>query len=226
MKIYLASPTAARSAAALALAALLGILGCDSSSKQKSSEGKPEAAKESIPDLRGATFCIGNTMLNPKEPFHLFLLRKDDDMAAPFTSEADFTPDTVEGTTNWSRGQETVKISSVHSDVNAWGEAVRLLAGPLPSDPWGMAQSAATAAGADPAGGYDTNKYVFDTAGLSETDKLRYERRFKAKNLSVTGTAWVTKDTRCMVKFVCDYKFTGEDGTVGSTHFEGSLTKR
>ena len=221
----MASPTAARGAAALALAALLGISGCNSSSKQKSSEGKPEAPKESIPDLRGAAFCIGNMMLNPKEPFHSFLLWKDDDMPAPFTSEADFTPDTFEGTTNWSRGQETLKISSVHSDVNAWGEAVRLLTGPIAGTPWSVAQSAATAAGADPAGGYDTNKYVFDTASLSETDKLRYERMFKAKNLSVTGTAWVTKDTRCMVKFVCDYKFTGEDGTLGSTHFEGSLTK-
>ncbi|HEY6263483.1 MAG TPA: hypothetical protein VIW93_01660 [Candidatus Acidoferrum sp.] len=64
--------------------------------------------------------CMEGMMRDPKEPFHLSTTRNDDD-APPFTSEAQFTPETVEGTTNGGTGQKTQQVSSVHSDVNgAW----------------------------------------------------------------------------------------------------------
>ena len=70
-------------------------------------------------------------MQNPKERFHVSMLRKDDDKPEGFVSEADFTPDSLEGTSNWRARPEGPKLSAAHSNTNAWDESVMLLAAPL-----------------------------------------------------------------------------------------------
>ena len=231
MKTLIASPATTRGAAALALAAFLGIFGCGSSAKQNSSETATPKAPDVVPDLVSAANCtVFSTMKDPKEHFHLSLSRKDDDRPAPNTSEADFTPDNVTGTSNWHPGQDTQQVSSVHSDADAWDATVMLLAAPITQSVVSdlrMAQSTAVSAGPEPVGGYDTVKYAFDTARLAEPEKLRFEHLMHAKDLSVTGAIWITKDTPCMVKYVTDYHFTAaKDESMGSVHNEGSLTKQ
>jgi hypothetical protein len=230
MKPHIVSPATIRCAAALVLVALLGIFGCGSSAKQNSSAATPKAP-DVVPDLVSAANCtVFTTMKDPKEHFHLSLSRKDDDRPAPYISEADFTPDNLTGTSNWRPGQDTQQISSIHSDADAWDVAVILLAAPITQSVVSdlrMAQSTAVSAGPDPAGGYDTTKYTFDTARLAEPEKLRFEHLMRAKDLSVSGTIWITKDTSCMVKYVTDYHFTAaKDDSMGSVHNEGSLTKQ
>jgi hypothetical protein len=233
MKLHIASPATIRCAPALALVALLGSFGCAGSAKQNSSEATAAAPKapDVVPEMVNAANCmVFNTMKDPKEHFHLSLSRKDDDLRDPYVSEADFTTDSLTGTSNWHSGQETQQISSVHSDADAWDAAVMLLAAPITQSVVSdlrMAQSTAISAGPDPVGGYDTIKYTFDTARLAEPDKLRFEHLMRAEDLSVTGTIWITKDTSCMVKYVTDYHFTAaKDESMGSVHNEGSLTKQ
>jgi hypothetical protein len=231
MDIRIASPKTHRGAAALPLAALLGLFGCSTASKPNSpeSENTTKPAASSVPDLNRAANCIVSSMQAPKEPFHLSLSRKDDDLAYAYNSDADFTPDTVDGSTNWGSGSDTRKVSGVRSDANAWDVSVMHLGGPLISsalNDFRLAQSTAIAAGDDPVGGYDSIKYVFDTASLAPADKARFAARLKAKDFSVTGAAWVTKGSLCMVKYVTDYNFTAENGTLGSVHNEGSIVKR
>ena len=49
----------------------------------------------------------------------------------------------------------------------------------------------------------------------------------RAKDLSVTGSVWITKDAPCMVRYLTDYHFTAaKDDSMGSVHNEGSLTKQ
>jgi hypothetical protein len=220
--------------ATFVLVALSGIFGCGSSTKQNSpGAGRAAAPKapEIVPDLVSAANCTVSTMMqNPKESFHLSLSRKDDDRAAPYVSEADFTPDNLKGTSNWRSGQDTQELSSVHSDANAWDAAVMLLAAPITQSVISdlrMAQATATSAGPDPVGGYDTIKYTFDTARLSDPEKLRFEHLMKAKDLSVIGTVWLTRGSPCMVKYVTDYHFTAvKDDSMGSVHNEGTLAKQ
>jgi hypothetical protein len=111
------------------LAVAMGMVwGCGGKGKEKAKEKAAEVrseVKESVPDLDTAERCMEGMMRDPKEPFHLSTMRKDDD-APPFTSEAEFTPETVEGTTNWGTGQKTQQVSSVHSDANAWGHRDQL----------------------------------------------------------------------------------------------------
>jgi len=156
------------------------------------------------------------------------MLRKDSDLPAPFTSEADFTPETLEGSTSSNSGKEVHKISSVHSDPPGWGVAIMVLVAPLPSASGAMklAQSTVTAAGPEPVGGYDTIKYTFDTSRLSETDKLANESLLGVQDYSITGTAWITKGNQCMVKFTTDFEQHLKDDTISKVHYEGSITKK
>jgi hypothetical protein len=231
MNIRIPWPRMYRGAAALPLAALLGLFGCSPTPKPNSpeTESATTPAAPSVPDLNRAANCIVSSMQNPKGSFHVSLSRKDDDLAYAFNSDADFTPDTLDGSTNWGSGSDARKVSGARSDANAWDVSVMHLAGPLISaalNDFILVQSTATSAGDDPVGGYDSIKYVFDTASLAPADKARFAARLKAKDFSVTGAAWISKGTLCMVKYVTDYNFTDLKGTVGSVHNEGSIVKR
>ena len=231
MNFHNASSRALRATAAIALIALLGISGCKLSSKQKSSEARSEAKHESpadaIPALSSAASCIIDTLRDPKEPLHFSMLRKDDDLPGPFISEADLTPDTLEGSAKSSSG-DVHKFSNVHTDARGWGMSVILLTAPLTSatGDMRMAQASVTSAGAESAGGFDTIKYVFDTARLPDSEQLAYKSMLNSKDLRVSGTAWITKDTRCMMKFVADFNYTAQNGAVSNNHYEGSLAKK
>ena len=89
-----------------------------------------------------------------------------------------------------------------------------------------LAQPTVVAAGADPVNGYETVKYDFDTARLPEADKARIAVTLLAKDFNVTGSAWITKDRSCMVRFVSDDKSTCQSGMVGRTHLEGNISRR
>ena len=211
------------------LAVAMGMVwGCGGKGKEKAKEKAAEVrseVKESVPDLDAAERCMVGMMRDPKEPFHLSTMRKDDD-APPFTSEAEFTPETVEGTTNWVTG--TQQVSSMHSDVSAWGLAINSLTFRVSTvnGDFRIAQPTVVAAGADAVNGYDTVKYDFDTARLPDTEKARIAVTMLAKDFNVVGSAWVTKDTRCMVKFVSDSKYTSKGGKAGADHLEGSVSRR
>ena len=213
------------------LAVAMGMVwGCGGKGKEQAEEKAAEVrseGKESVPDLDRAERCMEGAMYHPKEPFHLSTMRKDDD-APPFTSEAEFTLETVEGTTNWGTGQKTQQVSGVHSDVNAWGLAINSLMTRVSTvnGDLRIAQPTVVAAGADAVNGYDTVKYDFDTARLPDAEKARIAVTLLAKDFSVAGSAWVTKDTRCMVKFVSDSKYTTKGGKAGATHLEGSISRR
>jgi hypothetical protein len=216
---------AARMVAGLAVAM---VWGCGGKGNEKANEKAAEVrseVKESVPDLDGSERCMEGMMRDPKEPFRLSTMRKDDD-APPFTSEAEFTPETVEGTTNW--GQYTQQVRSVHSDVNAWGLAINSLMMRVSTvnGDLRIAQPTVVAAGARAVNGYDTVKYDFDTERLPDAEKARIAVTLLAKDFSVVGSAWITKDTQCMVKFVSDSKYTTKGGKAGATHLEGNISRR
>jgi hypothetical protein len=218
---------AARMVVGLAVAM---VWGCGGKGKEKAKETAAEVrseVKESVPDLDKAERCMEGMMRNPKEPFHLSTMRKDDD-APPFTSEAEFTPETVEGTTNWGTVQKTQQVSSVHSDVNAWGLAINSLTMRVSTvnGDLRIAQPTVVPAGGDAVNGYDNVKYDFDTERLPDAEKARIAVTLLAKDFRIAGSAWITKDTRCMVKFVSDDKSTSKSGMVGATHLEGSISRR
>jgi len=74
--------------------------------------------------------------------------------------------------------------------------------------------------------GYDTVKYNFDTERLPDAEKARIAVTLLAKDFRVVGSAWVTNDTLCMVKFVSDDKYTSKGGKAGTGHLEGSISRR
>jgi hypothetical protein len=225
MKSY---KVAARVVAGVAVATAM-LWGCGKKGKEKAGEERVARVevKESVPDLGTAERCMQGMMRDPKESFHLSIMRKDD-TAPPFTSEAEFTPETVKGTTNWIPSQQAKQVRSVHADPTAWGVAINALLVPVSTlnGDLRLAQPTVVASGADPVNGYETVKYDFDTERLPEADKARIAVTLQAKDFNVAGSAWITKDTKCMVKFVSDDKSTSKSGMVGRTHLEGNISRR
>ena len=119
---------AARMSVGLAVA--MGMVwGCGGKGKEKAKEKAAEVrseVQESVPDLDRAERCMEGLMRDPKEPFHLSTIRNDDDAPAPFTSEAEYMPETVEGTTNWGTGQKTQQVSSVQQRRECLGPGDQL----------------------------------------------------------------------------------------------------
>jgi len=215
--------------AVLTVTATLGIFGCGSAAKQAAAEASSAAPKVVIPDLVRAANCTVSTMQNPKERFHVSMQRKDDDKPMAYVSEADFTPDSLEGTSNWRAEQGTKTLGSLRSNTNAWDESVMLLAAPLTTagvSDMRMVQTTVISVGDDSVGGYDTVKYLFDTARLAPAEKARFAGLIHAQDFSVVGAAWVAKDTGCLMKYTSDYNWTAKDGTLGSVHSEASLAKQ
>lgn len=211
------------------LALALGMLwGCGRKGEEKAAERVARVeVKESVPDLGTAERCMQGMMRDPKEAFHLSLMRKDD-TAPPFTSEAEFTPETVEGTTKWITSQPPKQVSSAHGDLTAWGQAINTLLVPIEHRERSFAAGTTDGCGcgADPVNGYETVRYDFDTGRLPEADKARIAVTLQSKDFNVAGSAWLTRDTNCMVKFVSDDKNTSKSGMVGETHLEGSISRR
>jgi len=46
------------------------------------------------------------------------------------------------------------------------------------------------------------------------------------KDYNIARSTWVTKDTRCMMKFILDFEQDGKDAGVDKTHYEGVIAKR
>lgn len=88
------------------------------------------------------------------------------------------------------------------------------------------AQDAAKAAGAEKVNGYDTVKYSIDTANEPAAEKATFLSLMAVKDYKIAGSAWVTRDNGCLIKYAIDQEQDGKDGSVKQTHFEGNVTMR
>ncbi len=138
--------------------------------------------------------------------------------------EADVSPGTIDVTV--SSGTNTHTTHAARADTQNWNIAIMVLIQPLPSFHFVMARSATKRSGSENVNGYDTIKYAVDTTHQEPMDKAGYIGGMNVKDYNIVGSAWVTKDTGCMVKFILDFEQDGKDGSVDKTHYEGVITKR
>jgi hypothetical protein len=80
--------------------------------------------------------------------------------------------------------------------------------------------------GSENIGGYDTIKYSVDTTHQSKLEKLAGTMGQNGADYNITGFAWITKDTGCVLQYNIDDEETAKDGTVSKTHYEGTVTKK
>lgn len=174
-----------------------------------------------------ASLCLQQMIKNAPGPFHLSFAEKLPD-ADTSSAEADVTPTTMDYTTHETgKGQTTTTTKHLARAQMSELELDFDVMGPVP---WHgelvAAQDATKGAGEENVNGYSTLKYSIDTANEPAAQKATFESLMAVKNYKIVGSAWVTSDNGCLVKYAIDFEQDGKDGSVKKTHFEGNVTKR
>ncbi|MFZ0212301.1 MAG: hypothetical protein WBE20_09245 [Candidatus Acidiferrales bacterium] len=213
-------------------AAALVMCGCKSGVGGTSGGSASSAESNAGPDPNkfsptGASLCMQQMIKNPPEPLHLsFAETSSDNHAASVV--ADVTPATVDYTRReTSNGQTTTTTKHLARAQMSEMELDFAVMGPVP---WHgelvAAQDAARSAGEQSVDGFNALEYTIDTANEPASQKATFESLMAVKDYKIVGTAWVTSDTGCLVKYAIDLEQDKNDGSVKKTHFEGDVTKK
>jgi hypothetical protein len=94
--------------------------------------------------------------------------------------------------------------------------------------PWSefILKPTTTPAGSENIAGYDTIRFAVDTSHQSALEKSVGNVSMGSKDYNISGSAWVTKDTGCILQYTIDVDTQGKDGKVGKKHYEGGVTKQ
>ena len=120
--------------------------------------------------------------------------------------------------------EQTVTNHFTRSDEVGWSGVTNVAQG---GTPWGLFiyKPPITRVGAENINGYDTVRYVVDTTHQSQMEKSAGFLR-QLKDYNITGTAWVLKDTGCVLQYEIDDERVADDGMVSKTRYEGTITKK
>jgi len=122
---------------------------------------------------------------------------------------------------------ESEQISHfTRSDESGWRVGGSSVA--LGGTPWGLfiAKPVVTQVGTESINGTETIKFAVDTKQQSQADKWPSNLGWGTKDYNITGSAWVTKDTGCILQYAIDLEKDHKDGTVEKTHYEGATSKQ
>lgn len=204
--------------------------GCNFGSQSKAEEDSAPAVPMTQPSRfnpTGASICLQQMIKNPPGPFHASFAEKSSAQDAS-SVEADVTAATIDYTKHdTSAGQTSTDTKHLARAQVTEMEVDFDLMKPVP---WHgelvAAQDAAKSAGAGSVNGYSAFKYSIDTANEPAAQKATFLSLMAVKDYKIVGSAWVTSDTGCLVKYAIDLEQDGKDGSVKRTHFEGNVTKR
>lgn len=162
---------------------------------------------------------------NAPAPFHLSF--KKSTTQQNFAWEADVTSAGIEGTATVN-GQTNPIHAARAEDPHSVDMQATMLVMPMMFQELNMAKDGAATlpVGQESVNGYDTIKYTVDTTKLTAMDKAGWTAGMNAKDYNITATAWITRDTGCMVKFNGDFEVDNKDGSVDKTHYEGDITRK
>jgi hypothetical protein len=199
--------------------ALVVASACNSSSVSKGAAGAADGAGSHIDVL-----CIGDRISNPPESFHYSY--KYSDMAGSAQKDADITPQVMDITIKDKSGSHS--FHGVHSNEASWASAVVDLSN---LNMTAMSSrlvilndtSAIIRQGSEPMNGYNTTKYLIDTANASSSDRKKFDFLLGTGSFE-KGTAWVPADG-CIAKIVLD-EAVQISGSLKNAHYEIERIKK
>lgn len=232
--------------------AILATDGCRSNASTSHEAGNAEASKSAAPSAPvGGTYCLTTIEQDPSlsQPIH-FSYKKSMSDGSSSDFEGDLTGDTFDSTvqekrkaTDMDREMSTVKGAAPVIIVNGFVESTRrnhaarsdpsewMIASNGPAQaftPWGLfiARPEVKQVGTENLAGFDAIKYSVDTSAQSQLDKLPLKMTSGLKDYTIKGAVWVDKSRQCILQYNIDYEEDEKDGTVNTTHYEGSATKK
>jgi hypothetical protein len=144
-----------------------------------------------------------------------------------FQESATFTdPKVITRSINNGIAEETVTNHATRSDEVNWRGVMTSIA--QGGTPWHLFvdKPPASLVGPETVNGFDTLKYAVDTTHEDKSDKGAWLAFNHLQNYDIIGTAWVLKDSPCILQYNIDYTETAKDGKTSKTHYEGTVTKK
>ncbi|HXT74550.1 MAG TPA: hypothetical protein VN785_11925 [Candidatus Angelobacter sp.] len=220
----------ARQAMWIAMGAMLAMTsGCNLGTQSKAEQGSMPAVPMTQPNRfnpTGASVCLQQMIKDPQGPFHVSFAEKSAQDAS--SVEADVTPAGIDYTKH-ETGAEQTSTDTKHL-ARAQVTEMEVDFDLMKPVPWHgelvAAQDAAKSAGAGNVNGYSAIEYSIDTANEPAAQKATFVSLMAVKDYKIVGSAWVTTDTGCLVKYAIDLEQDEKNGNVKTTHFEGNVTKR
>jgi hypothetical protein len=232
---------------------LLAFAGCTSrgrgSSESKESGGaRQPAAGNGETEFVGGDYCMETIMQAPPgAPVH-FAYQVNDSDGSSKSFDGELAGDTLDVTTHERRpatdfdremasvpgakppviNQGFVESSRTshyqRSDPSGWAEARLLVHG---ATPWTLfvLKPSSKKVGDDSVSGYPAIRYAIDTTHESALEKSPGDIGWAVKDYNITGSAWLMKDSGCILQYDIDLEKDGKDGKVSKTHYEGRTTK-
>jgi hypothetical protein len=119
----------------------------------------------------------------------------------------------------------TRSLHSTRSDRSGWsmGSGGQVQA----FTPWGLfiAKPNVKRVGTENVAGFDAVKYLVDTDGQGQLEKMPLTLSGGLKDYTIKGSAWVDAKQECILQYSIDYNEVMKDGTQKKTHYEGTTTK-
>jgi hypothetical protein len=228
---------------------------CNARAKRNShSAEEKQSASTSNPmerQIDGGSYCVQTLAQAPPVPAPLHFSNKEiqsDGSSKDF--ESDLSGDKLDVTiherhlaTDFDRELNTVKgvqptpirdgfaesVRTNHftrSDTSGWTMGANSVV--LGASPWALFinKPTVTELGTENVDGFETVKYSVDTSHQTQMDKAALLAAGKLKDYSITGTAWVLKDKRCILQYAIDFQQDESDGKVSKTHYEGKVARQ
>ena len=122
--------------------------------------------------------------------------------------------------------EETVTNHANRSDEVSWRGVITSIA--QGGTPWNLFvdRPKVSLVGPENVNGFETIKYAVDTTHENQSEKAARIAFSRLQNYEIAGTAWVQKDTHCVLQYNIDYQETGKDGKVSKTHYEGTTAQK
>ena len=241
-------------AACISALALFLLVGCTSKSSSHHDETRrTEAAQPLNPlqrQLDGGTYCVQTFLQGQPPAASLHFSNKvtesdgsgkdfeanlsgdtfdvtihDRHAVTDFDRESSKIPGSIPVSIKQGMAETTITNHYKRSDEVGWRTGGNGIA--LGGTPWSLfvSKPTVTEAGTETINGFETVKYTIDTTHQTAMDKAALLAAGRLKDYNITGAAWETKDTKCVLQYNIDYEEDGNDGKVRKTHYEGSVSK-
>lgn len=234
----------------------LALAGCtrrhSASAKERDTEkASPSGGELSEHYFDGGTYCVQKFTQGPAptQPLHFSnKVKESDGMGKDF--EADLAGDTLDQTideqhpaTDYDRkliedskgssvwaihdGLAEMKITNHYTRSDESGWRVGANGASLGVAPWGLFifKPRENRVGTEMVNGFETIKYSIDTTHENQMDKAAGLLR-QLKDYNITGTAWVLKDSNCVLQYQIDDEQMAMNGKVNKAHYEGTVMRR
>ena len=196
-------------------------------------------SQPNMTDARRLSDCANKLMdaiLKPTRSFHFSFTGQENinnkmlsdqtqqPQVGPVALQADISPEEINLTET--RGATTQTFKGKKGDALTWGSTKLVASGVIlmPSSVIAVGSSVTAPPSADLVGATPADKFIFDTATATPSQKVGFRGLTTIQDCK--GTAWIAKDSGLLIKFNLDANYLDKYNRAWKEHYEGEVTPK